>query len=147
MLTDDFEDLGFAAALDARWRAEVGLLGLLCPEPRARWGHIGADLGIDVPDFTGEDTNIIARALCVVCNEKISGDARRICCRLAKMELEENHMWDDDDNRPQISRSIWGPVQLAVLFSKSMSLENDEIWTLIVSQYGRMQRLPEIAKI
>lgn len=129
-----------AGAYDARWRAEVALLGLLCPAPSFRWGTIGGELRIDIPDFSSDDTNLIARALCVGFSH-----GRDICAKLAALELLRANLWDIDDDRDFVTGLRWGPGPLAALFIRSSNLFNER--ELIARMLGRVRRLPPIPKM
>lgn len=138
--TQDQISIQCAGAFDARWRAEVALLGLLCPAPSFRWGTIGGEFGIDIEDFSSDDTNLIARSLCVG-----SSHGRDVCANLAALLLLHANLWDVEDERDFVTSLRWGPGPLAALFIRSSNLFNER--ELIARMLGRVRRLPPIPKM
>lgn len=122
--------------MQERWNAEVIVLSLIAPSPQHRWPLSGRT-EIDVYHFSGDDTNIIARCLCVAHTH-----GRDICAKLVCLELEHASLFNKNNRNDYASGSVWGYESVAALFTLSAQLD-DEL-AEISRAVARMQSLPRL---
>lgn len=132
--------LDMALLTERRWNAELELLSLICPRPRYRW-PLAMSLGATAHDFTGDDSWLIGSVLHVA-----SYEGQIPCMKLAARMLFDAGMWRDDEERPFICGTNWGPGPLVALFNSAAYINPNEI-PLITAGIERVHALPTIQAV